>query len=308
MTSTEIDSFLRVEDSDGTRLGMDDDGAGYPNARLILKAAKDDGYKIIATTFGAPMGGLKATGAFTLTIVPASPLDILELRANNIAKSSIAERNATINELKAHLKENQDKIGNRELQMVVAAGQGLEMKSLKQATVAYTDFGKIIAKSDNPQIAGFGRMLEGSARRLNLMGNTMEVKGRTLDGKELDLAKLKGKVVLVDFWATWCGPCLQEIPGMKKMVEAYKDRGFEILAVSIDQDKERLERFLENRKLPWQSIHDTPQDGKLLAEYYGVMSIPLPILVDREGKVVSMEARGAELERLLEKHIGPLEK
>src|SRR5207302_9350088 len=117
-----------------------------------------------------------------------------------------------------------------------------------------------------------------------------------VDGKDFDLAKLKGKVVLIDFWATWCGPCRAELPNMKKVYERYHKDGFEIVGISLDNDKSDLAAFLEKDKLPWPSIFDQASD---LADDYGVFSIPLPILVGRDGRVISLEARGVELDRLL---------
>jgi thiol-disulfide isomerase/thioredoxin len=307
MTSREVDSFLRLEDPNGKQVATDDDGGGYPNARIVHKATQGGEYKIIATTFGQPMGQFKLTGAFTLNVSPAGPVDLLEVRAKEILRASPAERNATINDVKKHLEENGAKIGQRDLVIAMTLASGLERAAPKQAVGAYRDFGKILAASSDANVASQGRMLEGCARRLALPGNPIEIKGTTLDGKEIDLAKLKGKVVLVDFWATWCGPCIGEIPNMKKAYEAYHDRGFEILGVSVDQDKEKPTKFVEARKLPWPCIHDNREGGKSYSEHYGVMFIPLPILVDRDGKVVSMTARGPELDRLLEKHIGPAE-
>jgi len=308
MISKEVDSLLRLLNPDGGQVAVDDDGGGYPNARIVYKADQSGDYKIIATTFGQPMGPFKLTGAFTLTVNLANLADLLEARAKAIATASISERNATINDLKQHLKDLGPKISNREVGLAMNVAQYLERAAPKQAVEVYKDFAKLFAASQDQRIAGFARTFEGCARRIGLLGNSMEVKGTTLDGKEIDLAKLKGKVVLVDFWATWCGPCIGEIPNMKKMYDAYNLRGFEILAVSVDNGKDAPTKFDAERKLPWPSIHDDRSGGKSLSEHYGVMSIPLPILVDRDGKVISLNARGAELERLLEKHIGPLEK
>jgi thiol-disulfide isomerase/thioredoxin len=302
MTSREIDSFLRLEKADGKQVALDDDGGGFPNARIIYKADADGQYKIIATTFDGK------SGAYTLTVNLAGPVDILETRVKSLGKASVAERNDTINELTKHLKEQGAKSGKREVNLAMQAAMSLERVAPKQAASAYKDYGKILKTSSDPAVAKTAARLEGCARRLSLPGNSMEVKGATLDGKEFDLAALKGKVVLVDFWATWCGPCIAEIPNMTKMYSAYKDRGFEIIGISVDADREKLDSFLEKRKLPWPTLHDQAGEGKTsLSDHYGVMFIPLPILVDRDGKVVSLSARGRELEQLLEKHIGPVQ-
>ena len=307
MTSREIDPFLRLEDADGKQLAFDDDGGGFPNARIVYKAGVDGEYTIIATTFENPQPPLRKTGGFMLTVNLAGAVDLLEARVNAVGKAAAKERNAIVNDLKKHLKDSGAKISDREANMAMMVATTLERSAPKQAIEVYKDFGKLVAAAGDPRIAGMGRRLEGCPRRMTLVGNTMEVKGTTLDGKDIDLATMKGKVVLVDFWATWCGPCVREIPAMKKMYQAYHDRGFEILGVSVDQGKEAPTKFIEQRKLPWPCIHDDQAGGKSLSDHYGVIFIPLPILVDREGKVVSLSARGPELEQLLAKLIGPLE-
>jgi thiol-disulfide isomerase/thioredoxin len=308
MTSKEVDSFLRLLNPDGNEVASDNDSGGKRNARIVHQVDQAGDYKIIATTFGQPTGPFKLTGAFMLTVNLAGAGDLLEARTKGIAAASITERDAIINELKKHLQDLGPKVSEREVAPAMNVARYLEIAAPKQAVEVYKDYAKLFAASQDQRIAGIARTFEGSARRIALLGNSMELKGTTLDGKEIDLAKLKGKVVLVDFWATWCGPCVAEIPNMKKMYEAYNGRGFEILAVSVDQGKDAPTKFIAERKLPWPCIHDDRAGGKSLSDRYGVMAIPLPILVDREGKVVSMNARGPELERLLEKHIGPLEK
>ncbi|MBQ9800045.1 MAG: TlpA family protein disulfide reductase, partial [Thermoguttaceae bacterium] len=160
------------------------------------------------------------------------------------------------------------------------------------------------AASDDESRKRIATRFEGKIRFADLVGNEMKVEGLYLDGTEIDWKSYRGKVVLVDFWATWCGPCIGEIPNMTKMYEKYNAAGFEILGYSIDDDLERLHKFEEERKLPWKTAsrkltQDAEKDYVIISEYYGVNAIPTMVLVGKDGKVLSTKARGAELERLL---------
>ena len=124
---------------------------------------------------------------------------------------------------------------------------------------------------------------------------------KDVDGKPFNLAAYKGKVVLVDFWATWCGPCVAELPNVMKAYEKHHPNGFEIIGISLDSDKSKLEKFTKEKKMPWQQYFDGKGWSNKLSSQYGVNSIPATYLLDGEGKIIAKNLRGAELEKAVAK-------
>lgn len=121
----------------------------------------------------------------------------------------------------------------------------------------------------------------------------------TPGGKMLALKDLRGQVVLIDFWASWCRPCRMEMPNVKKAYERFHGKGFEILGVSLDKSKDAWTGAIAQDGLPWKHVSDLAFWNNAAAQLYGVASIPYTVLVDRDGKVLAKNLRGPALEAKL---------
>lgn len=120
-------------------------------------------------------------------------------------------------------------------------------------------------------------------------------------GKPLSIANYKGKVVLLDFWATWCGPCVHELPNVIKAYEAYHSKGFEIIGISLDKDEQKLASFTKDKNMAWRQYFDGLVWQNKLAMKYGINSIPATFLLDGEGTIIGHDLRGEALDQAVAK-------
>ena len=126
----------------------------------------------------------------------------------------------------------------------------------------------------------------------------------TPEGDTIKLSDFRGKITLVDFWASWCGPCRRENPNVVKLYQKYKDKGFAILGVSLDREKSRWVQAIEKDGLNWSHVSDLKGWKNQIAGLYGVTSIPHTVLLDREGRIIQRNLRGEQLAYKLEEIFG----
>ncbi len=136
-----------------------------------------------------------------------------------------------------------------------------------------------------------------------MVGKVPPALGKDLSGNEVSLERFEGKVVLIDFWATWCGPCMKELPGVLRLYGDFHARGLEIVGVSLDRDRAALEKEIGNRGIPWPQICDFKGWDSEIARRFHVDGIPFTFLIGKDGKIAAMDLIGEQLAEAVKKEL-----
>lgn len=161
------------------------------------------------------------------------------------------------------------------------------------------------AKNEDKEISDAGKT---ALELMAMRSKPLELSFTAVDGSKVDLANLRGKVVLIDFWATWCPPCVEGVPEVVEAYGKFKDRGFEIVGISLDEKKDALLKFTKEHKMPWPQFFDGKGWDNQIAKQFKIQSVPTMWLLDREGKLADVSPRGrldTAIESLLAKPAKP---
>jgi len=184
---------------------------------------------------------------------------------------------------------------------LLGAAIGFGQTKAEQNIVKYGELYLEKFGGQNPQL---DRDLTGRVRKAKkLMPGIQapEIVQKSPEGKELKLSDYKGKIVLIDFWASWCGPCRRENPNVVRVYNKFKDKGFEIFGVSLDKSKDKWIAAIKKDKLTWPHVSDLKGWGSKHAKDYGVTGIPQTFLIDKEGRIIAKNLKGAQLDAQLTK-------
>ncbi len=187
---------------------------------------------------------------------------------------------------------NSDEAAEAKLQLAM----GHEFSGDETAAIEW--YGKIVAEHPEHPSA---KKSAGAKRRLQSLGQPMVLRGNTFDGKTFDLAAYKGRVVLVQYWATWCEPCKQDMQTIAKLQAKYAKAGFVPVGVNLDSSGADAVAFLKANKLPWVNVYEAGGLESRLANEMGILTLPTMLLIDKNGKLVNRSVMAAELDKELEK-------
>ncbi|WP_022822631.1 AhpC/TSA family protein [Hymenobacter norwichensis] len=186
------------------------------------------------------------------------------------------------------------------------------LEALKEAAGPVPDYTEIVALysalapsvKSTPEGKAYGEMLE-SLKAVSVGAKAPDFTQKTPDGRAISLADYHGKYVLVDFWASWCGPCRGENPNMTKVYNQYKGRNFDILSVSLDDEKGRSKwlKAIQDDKLAWTQVSDLKGMDSEAAMRYHVRAIPQNFLIDPNGKIIATNLRGEALQAAVARYI-----
>ncbi len=132
------------------------------------------------------------------------------------------------------------------------------------------------------------------------VGKPVDISFTALDGKKVNLKDLKGKVVLIDFWATWCTICMEEMPNVKAAYQKYHPQGFEIVGISLDEKKSLVTKYLAKEKIPWPQYFDGLEWKNKFAKRFAVEELPTMWLIDKRGNVRDLDAKDKLYDRIKE--------
>ncbi|MBK8036103.1 MAG: TlpA family protein disulfide reductase [Verrucomicrobiaceae bacterium] len=199
----------------------------------------------------------------------------MKVSQDNATRWSAAVANANLEKLREIIKAKPDENLQAELEAAVKAAN--------------------IGSEDKEDAERFLKKLQAAAA---LKSKPLDLKFTAVDGREVDLSKMRGKVVLIDFWATWCGPCVAELPNVKKAYKDLNPKGFEIIGISLDSDKAELEAFVKKEEMGWPQYFDGKGWKNDISSLHGINSIPAMWLVNKEGMVVDTNARDGLAEKV----------